>query len=62
MYVDYEGPFVGTCRKKTYQGLDLLQPLFVGGVPDFKDISKLNGFESGFVGECEYIQFSKNLR
>lgn len=50
MYVDDEGPFIGSGPKR-YQGLDLYQQLFIGGVPDFKDISKLNGFESGFVGK-----------
>ncbi|CAG2167829.1 unnamed protein product, partial [Oppiella nova] len=31
-------------------GLDLLEPLYIGGVPDFSQISKQNGFNKGFVG------------
>uniref|UniRef100_A0A1B6EDX6 Basement membrane-specific heparan sulfate proteoglycan core protein n=1 Tax=Clastoptera arizonana TaxID=38151 RepID=A0A1B6EDX6_9HEMI len=49
MYVDGQGPFKGDAPKR-HQGLDLSQPLFVGGVPDFSNIHKLNGFDSGFVG------------
>ncbi|XP_054159296.1 basement membrane-specific heparan sulfate proteoglycan core protein-like isoform X2 [Oppia nitens] len=31
-------------------GLDLLEPLYIGGVPDFDQISKQNGFTTGFIG------------
>jgi hypothetical protein len=33
-----------------FLGLDLLEPLYIGGVPDFSQISKQNGFDRGFVG------------
>ena len=39
----------GTAPGK-FKGLDLLEPLYIGGVPDFGQISKLNGFSQGFVG------------
>lgn len=57
MYVDGQGPFQGVGPKR-HQGLDLNQPLFVGGVPDFVKIHKLNGFESGFVGK-KMVSFEK---
>nr|CAD7571475.1 unnamed protein product [Timema californicum] len=49
MTVDNDGPFVGEAVG-AFQGLDLVQPLYVGGVPNFKNIHRLNGFTSGFVG------------
>ncbi|XP_054273123.1 basement membrane-specific heparan sulfate proteoglycan core protein-like isoform X4 [Macrosteles quadrilineatus] len=49
MYVDenqyYTGKSVGRM-----QGLDLTQPLYLGGVPDFTRIHSQNGFDTGFVG------------
>ncbi|CAG0921774.1 unnamed protein product [Notodromas monacha] len=50
MIVDGVGPVVGVSPGR-HEGLDLVEPLFLGGVPDFSKINKLNGFESGFVGE-----------
>ncbi|XP_024936745.1 basement membrane-specific heparan sulfate proteoglycan core protein [Cephus cinctus] len=49
MYVDGEGPYKewATGRKL---GLDLMEPLYVGGVPDYSAISKQAGANSGFVG------------
>jgi hypothetical protein len=49
MYVDGHGPYSGTALG-TFQGLDLMEPLYVGGVPDFRNIHRLNGFTQGFVG------------
>jgi len=49
MHVDGHGPYSGTALG-TFQGLDLVEPLYVGGVPDFKNIHRLNGFTQGFVG------------
>ncbi|XP_021927336.1 basement membrane-specific heparan sulfate proteoglycan core protein isoform X6 [Zootermopsis nevadensis] len=49
MYVDGEGPYSGTALGR-FQGLDLVEPLYVGGVPDFRNIHRLNGFTRGFVG------------
>nr|CAD7392246.1 unnamed protein product [Timema cristinae] len=49
MTVDNDGPFVGEAVG-AFQGLDLVQPLYVGAVPNFKNIHRLNGFTSGFVG------------
>lgn len=33
-----------------FQGLDLLEPMFIGSVPDFSKIHPSIGFKSGFVG------------
>jgi hypothetical protein len=49
MYVDGYGPYSGTALGR-FQGLDLVEPLYVGGVPDFRNIHRLNGFTRGFVG------------
>jgi hypothetical protein len=50
MYIDGEGPYSGTALGR-FQGLDLVEPLFVGGVPDFRNIHRLSGFTRGFVGK-----------
>ena len=50
--MDGEGPFVGQASGR-FQGLDLVEPLYVGGVPEFRSIHKLNGFNRGFVGKSE---------
>ncbi|XP_046669711.1 basement membrane-specific heparan sulfate proteoglycan core protein isoform X9 [Homalodisca vitripennis] len=49
MYVDEHQYYHGNSSGRM-QGLDLSQPLFLGGVPDFSSIQKQNGFTSGFVG------------
>nr|QBP17600.1 heparan sulfate proteoglycan [Recilia dorsalis] len=49
MYVDETQYYTGSSRGRM-QGLDLSQPLYLGGVPDFSTIHKQNGFDSGFVG------------
>lgn len=51
MYIDDEHYFSNTSRGRM-QGLDLTQPMYIGGVPNFFTISKQNGFETGFVGKC----------
>ncbi|GAB6018614.1 hypothetical protein CHUAL_000299 [Chamberlinius hualienensis] len=33
-----------------FQGLDLVESLYIGGVPRFSGINKLSGFDRGFVG------------
>lgn len=49
--VDNEGPYTGSTTG-TFQGLDLVEPLYVGGVPDFKAIHKAVGHSKGLVGKC----------
>ncbi|KAK4879912.1 hypothetical protein RN001_008058 [Aquatica leii] len=49
MYVDGKGPFVGVTEGK-FIGLDLTEPLYLGGVPDFKEINSDLPIETGFVG------------
>ena len=43
------GPFTGSVGGR-FLGLDLLEPLYLGGVPNFRSIHKLSGFNRGFVG------------
>lgn len=49
MFVDGMGPYSGQSGGKN-QGLDLVENLYIGGVPKFKDISPHAGADSGFVG------------
>ncbi|KAF5283747.1 hypothetical protein FQR65_LT02641 [Abscondita terminalis] len=49
MYVDGKGPYIGVAEGK-FIGLDLTEPLYLGGVPDFKDINSELPIETGFVG------------
>lgn len=49
MYVDGAGPYRGTAAGR-FQGLDLVEPLYLGGVPDFRAIHRLTGHSQGFVG------------
>lgn len=54
MYVD-ENQFYTGYSTGRMQGLDLAQPFYLGGVPDFTNIHKQNGFETGFVGKFSKI-------
>ncbi|CAM1304488.1 HSPG2 (predicted) [Pycnogonum litorale] len=49
LVVDDE-PEVNAVAQGRFRGLDLQEPLFVGGVSDFKNIGKQSGFTQGFVG------------
>ncbi|XP_057651724.1 basement membrane-specific heparan sulfate proteoglycan core protein-like isoform X29 [Diorhabda carinulata] len=52
MYIDGDGPIVGVAEGK-YTGLDLTEPMFLGGVPNVNGISReVLGYEQyhGFVG------------
>lgn len=49
MYVDGKGPFVGENEGK-YFGLDLSESLFLGGVPDYNNISPDVDIHQGLVG------------
>jgi hypothetical protein len=49
MFVDGTGPFIGNAEGK-YIGLDLSENLYVGGVPNFSEISPEVGTYNGFVG------------
>lgn len=50
MYIDEHGPYRGT-SPGSFQGMDLSQLLYIGGVPDFGSIHKEAGFNTGFVGK-----------
>lgn len=54
MYVDENQFYTGNSSGRM-QGLDLAQPLYLGGVPDFSNIHKQNGFATGFVGKCSNV-------
>ncbi|XP_052832935.1 basement membrane-specific heparan sulfate proteoglycan core protein isoform X4 [Octopus bimaculoides] len=47
-------PFVGTAPGP-FQGLDLNQPLYLGGLPDFNAIPQSVGFDRGFVGGVSQV-------
>ncbi|KAG8227759.1 hypothetical protein J437_LFUL005764, partial [Ladona fulva] len=49
MYVNGAGPYSGTAAGR-FQGLDLEERLYIGGVPDFSTIHRLAGFSQGFIG------------
>ena len=34
-----------------FRGLDIGAPLYIGGVPDFRNIPRSAGFSRGFVGK-----------
>jgi len=50
MYIDDRGPYQGV-SPGSFQGMDLSQLLYIGGVPDFGLVHKDVGFQTGFVGE-----------
>lgn len=43
-------PEVREMSRGAMTGLDLRAPLYLGGVPDSKKISKANGFTTGHIG------------
>uniref|UniRef100_T1IKD2 Basement membrane-specific heparan sulfate proteoglycan core protein n=1 Tax=Strigamia maritima TaxID=126957 RepID=T1IKD2_STRMM len=45
-----------------FQGLDLSEPFYVGGVPDFNNIHRLSGFTHGFVGCISRLVISGSNR
>ncbi|XP_042199708.1 basement membrane-specific heparan sulfate proteoglycan core protein [Callorhinchus milii] len=47
--VDHNLPVSGTSQG-SFRGLDLNEDLYVGGYPDFDNISKATGLDSGFMG------------
>ncbi|XP_060518138.1 basement membrane-specific heparan sulfate proteoglycan core protein isoform X3 [Cylas formicarius] len=49
MFVDGKGPYIGEHEGK-YFGLDLSEPLFLGGVPDYGNISPDVEIDRGLVG------------
>lgn len=50
MFVDGKGPFIGENEGK-YFGLDLTEPLFLGGVPNYDNISPEVVIDTGLVGK-----------
>jgi coxsackievirus/adenovirus receptor len=50
MMVDSQVPKFGNVYGE-FQGLDLIEPMYVGGVPDFNQIHRLTGQTKKFVGE-----------
>lgn len=35
-----------------FVGLDLVQPMYIGGVPNYQQIARASGHSQGFVGLC----------
>jgi hypothetical protein len=50
MTVNGQGPYFGNVHGK-FQGLDLIEHMYVGGVPNFNQIHRLAGHTKGFVGK-----------
>lgn len=50
MVINDEAEYTGEAPGR-FQGLDLEQNLYVGGVPDYTRIPDAAGFSSGFVGK-----------
>ncbi|XP_048508165.1 basement membrane-specific heparan sulfate proteoglycan core protein isoform X9 [Athalia rosae] len=59
MLVDGEGPYTGIAAGR-FEALDLLEPLYVGGVPDYGAISRHAGVSSGFVGCISRLVIGEN--
>ncbi|CAG7838540.1 unnamed protein product [Allacma fusca] len=49
MVINEQGPFFGSI-KGNFHGLDLIEPLYIGGVPNFGSIHRLAGQTKGFTG------------
>ena len=49
MVVNNDPAVVGTSIGK-FQGMDLISPLYLGGIPDFGEIDPDSGFDRGFDG------------
>ena len=48
--MDHHGPYRGRSGG-SFKGLDLKEPLYIGGVPNFAETHRLSGFDRGFVGK-----------
>lgn len=59
MIVDESEHFTGSIYG-SFQGLDLFEPLYVGGHPNFKHVHRLAGHTKGFVGTW-YTAFRPNF-
>jgi hypothetical protein len=49
MIIDSKDVYTGIVHD-SFKGLDLMEPLFVGGHPNFNQVHKLSGHSKGFVG------------
>uniref|UniRef100_A0AAR5PFS0 Basement membrane-specific heparan sulfate proteoglycan core protein n=1 Tax=Dendroctonus ponderosae TaxID=77166 RepID=A0AAR5PFS0_DENPD len=61
MFVDGTGPFIGENEGK-YYGLDLAEPLFLGGVPDYDNISPEVNIDVGLVGCISKFKIGYNFQ
>ncbi|XP_012944719.1 basement membrane-specific heparan sulfate proteoglycan core protein [Aplysia californica] len=55
MMVNDEPTYSGVAPGQ-FRGLDIAQPMYVGGVPDFRIVPRSAGFTSGFVGGISQIE------
>ncbi|CAH1240507.1 HSPG2 [Branchiostoma lanceolatum] len=51
-------PAVNGTSQGNFRGLDLIEPLHVGGVPDYAAISTASGLKSGFIGCLSRLEIS----
>ncbi|GAB1602266.1 basement membrane-specific heparan sulfate proteoglycan core protein-like isoform X6, partial [Argonauta hians] len=54
LIIDDQPAFVGTAPGP-FQGLDLNQPLYIGGLPNYQSIPQSVGFDQGFVGGVSQV-------
>ncbi|KAK9737087.1 Laminin EGF domain [Popillia japonica] len=59
MYVDGKGPVTETGKGK-YSGLTLIEPLYLGGVPNYHNIPADIDIKSGFVGCISQLKVGHN--
>lgn len=52
---------VASSSNKNFVGLDLSQPLYIGAVPSFENVSTSIGFSGGFTGCISRFQFNNQL-
>ncbi|XP_071516712.1 basement membrane-specific heparan sulfate proteoglycan core protein-like isoform X3 [Panulirus ornatus] len=60
MIID-DGPAVRGRSEGRFIGLDLVKPLYLGGVPDFSKVHERAGFSSGFEGCISRLVISNTL-
>lgn len=51
MIVDDKPEVFGSAQGR-FLGLDLVEPMYIGSVPDFGNIETNVGATKGFIGEC----------
>ncbi|XP_076452135.1 basement membrane-specific heparan sulfate proteoglycan core protein-like isoform X4 [Babylonia areolata] len=55
LLVNDEPPYHGQASGR-FVGMDIVQPMYLGGVPNYNDIPRAAGFNQGFVGSIGQVQ------